>query len=299
MTGEARDLGGEELYRRIDTSKPHPARVYDALLGGKDNYPVDREAAAAALAHNPRGFLTARHNRDFLRRAVTMLVEQEGIRQFLDVGAGLPTQENVHELAQRIAPESRVAYIDNDPIVLAHADALLVSSPEGRAHYIEADIHHPTHILDEAAGVLDFGRPVALLLVAVLHFVEDEAAYGIVEKLVDALPSGSWLVLTHLTGDLDQRSEKIVSTFKAQGLTFVHRSKNQVERFFADSGLDLVDPGVVPVHLWRPDHAAPVLPAPDPETLASMEPIDRIKYHDINDVQEGDVSLYAAVARKP
>ncbi|GHF21706.1 hypothetical protein GCM10014715_89650 [Streptomyces spiralis] len=153
--------------------------------------------------------------------------------------------------------------------------------------------------MSEAARVLDFNRPVALLLVAVLHFVEDEAAYGIVEKLVDALPSGSWLVLTHLTGDLDRRSEEIVRTLKAQGLTFVHRSKNQVERFFADSGLDLLDPGVVPVHLWRPDHAAHVLPAPDPETLASLEPIDRIKYHDINDVREGDISLYAAVARKP
>lgn len=298
MTGEPFDHPDEELLRRIDTSKPHPARVYDVLLGGKDNYPVDRTAVSAALAHNPRAFLTVRHNRDVLRRTVTMLTKEKGVRQFLDVGAGLPTGENVHQVAQGIAPESRIVYVDNDPIVLVHARSLLTSRPEGRTDYVDADIHDPARILGEAARTLDFDKPVALLLVAVLHFVEDEA-YDIVKELVDGLPSGSWVVLTHLTGDFDPNSEEIVKTFKDQGLTFVHRTKDEVERFFTDNGLELVEPGVIQAHEWRPDHAAPVLPMPDLELFEAMEPIDRIKYYDINkDVEPADVSLYAGVARK-
>ncbi|ARP70782.1 hypothetical protein LK07_14470 [Streptomyces pluripotens] len=300
MPGDALSPDSAELRRRIDSTKPHPARVYDLFLGGKDHYPVDRKAAAAAIANHPRGFLTARHNRDFLRRAVTALVEEEGVRQFLDIGAGLPTAQNVHQVAQRIAPESRVVYVDNDPIVLAHARALLTSGPEGRTDYIDADLRDPGRILHEAARSLDFAQPVALCLVAVLHFIEDEVAYGVVRDLLDALPPGSWLVLSHLADDLNpEGTAKVVESFRRSGLTFVLRSKDGVERFFAGNGLTPAEPGVVPVHRWRPDGAAPVLPAPGPELLASLDFIDRIKYQDINEVTDADVSVHAAIARKP
>ncbi|MFR9800040.1 SAM-dependent methyltransferase [Streptomyces sp. MS06] len=298
MPGDALDHDPAELRRRIDTTKAHPARVYDVFLGGKDNYPVDRAAAAAALAHQPRAFLTARHNRDFLRRAVTTLAREEGVRQFLDIGAGLPTRDNVHQLAQRIAPESRVVYVDNDPIVLAHARALLTSGPEGRTDYIDADLRDVPMILERAAGTLDFDRPVALCLLAVLHFIPDEEAYDLVGRLLDALPSGSWLVLSHLADDLTDHTARIVKSFQDRGLTFVLRSKDKVERFFTDNGLSPVDPGVVPVHHWRPDRSAPVLEAPSADYLESLDPVDRIRYHDINDVSDDDVSVYAGIARK-
>jgi SAM-dependent methyltransferase len=300
MPGDALSQDSAELRRRIDSTKPHPARVYDVLLGGKDHYPVDRQAAAVAMTNHPRGFLTARHNRDFLRRAVGTLVEKEGVRQFLDIGAGLPTAENVHQIAQRRAPESRVVYVDNDPIVLAHARALLTSGPEGRTDYIDADLRDPERILREAARTLDLDRPVGLCLVAVLHFIEDEAAYRIVRELLDALAPGSWLVVTHLADDLNpEETAKVARSFKESGLTFVLRSREKVERFFTDNGLTPVEPGVVPVHRWRPDGGAPVAAAQDPAYLASLEFIDRIKYEDINDVTDADISVYAALARKP
>ncbi len=202
MPGDALSQDPAELRRRIDSTKAHPARVYDVFLGGKDNYPVDREAAAAALAANPRGYLDVRHNRDFMRRAVTRLSQEHGVRQFLDIGTGLPTAENVHQIAQGIDPEARIVYVDNDPVVLAHARALLTSSPEGRTDYIDADLRRPADILEQAAKTLDFSQPVALLLVAILHFVEDEEAYPLVRELVDVLPSGSHLVLSHLTDEM-------------------------------------------------------------------------------------------------
>ncbi|MCN9241238.1 SAM-dependent methyltransferase [Streptomyces sp. RY43-2] len=300
MPGDALHHDPVEVSGRIDTTKPHPARVYDVLLGGKDHYPVDRQAAAAAFADHPRGHLTARHNRDFLRRAVTTLVRDEGIRQFLDIGAGLPTAENVHQIAQRISPDARVVYVDNDPIVLAHARALLTSSAEGRTDYIDADLKDPARILEVAAKTLDFDQPIALCLVAVLHFIEDEAAYGVVRELLDALPPGSRLVLSHLADDLNpEQSAKVAQSFRKSGLTFVLRSREKVERFFTDNGLTLAEPGVVPVHRWRPDGAAPVLPAPDPERFAALEFVDRLKYHDINDVTDEDISVYAAIGHKP
>ncbi|WP_445528298.1 SAM-dependent methyltransferase [Streptomyces cyslabdanicus] len=298
MSGDAFSHDSAELRKRIDSTKPHPARVYDVLLGGKDHYPVDREAAAAAMANHPRGFLTARHNRDFLRRAVTALVREEGVRQFLDIGAGLPTAQNVHHIAQSIAPETRVVYVDNDPIVLAHARALLTSVPEGRTDYIDADLRDPGRILREAARTLDFDRPVALCLAAVLHFIEDEAAYDVVRELLGALPPGSWLVLSHLASDLNpEESANVAQSFKKNGLTFVLRSRDQIERFFGDNGLKTADPGLVPVHRWRPDGSAPVLRAPSPEYLASLDFIDRIKYHDPNDVTDEDISVYGAIGR--
>ena len=187
MSGDALSQDPAELAKRIDTTRAHPARVYDVFLGGKDNYPADRAAAAAALAANPRGYLDVRHNRDFMRRAVDRLAGQDGIRQFLDVGTGLPTAENVHQIAQRIHSDSRVVYVDNDPVVLAHARALLTSGPEGRTDYIDADFRNPAQILEQAAKTLDFDQPIALCLVAILHFVEDDEAYPIVRELVARL----------------------------------------------------------------------------------------------------------------
>ena len=300
MSEDALSHDPAELRRRIDTNKAHPARVYDVFLGGKDNYPVDREAAAAALAANPRGYLDVRHNRDFLRRAVTRLAKEDGVRQFLDIGTGLPTAENVHQIAQRIHPDSRVVYVDNDPVVLAHARALLTSGPEGRTDYIDADLKTPDRILEQAAKILDFDQPIALVLVAVLHFVEDEAAYPIVRELTEALPSGSRLVLSHLTEDLNPEKIRAVQrTFTERGFTFVLRSKDEVARFFTDTpGLTLDEPGVVPVHHWHQDGAAPLPEAVDPAYLATLDDIQKVRYHDINAVTDADINVYGATGRK-
>ncbi|MFI2378124.1 SAM-dependent methyltransferase [Streptomyces sp. NPDC018964] len=299
MSGDALSQDPAEFQRRIDSSKAHPARVYDVFLGGKDHYPADLSAAAAGLTANPRGYLDVRHNRDFLRRAVNELVADDGIRQFLDIGTGLPTAENVHQIAQRVAPESRVVYVDNDPVVLAHARALLTSGPEGRTDYIDADLKDPAAILERAAKTLDFDRPVALCLVAVLHFVEDEEAYPIVRELVDALPSGSRVVLSHLTEDLNPENIRAVQrTYTERGFTFVLRTRAEVERFFTENSLDVVEPGVVPVHHWRPDHAAPVPERPEASYLEGLDPIERVRYADINDVTDADINVYGAVATK-
>ncbi|MHA5053799.1 SAM-dependent methyltransferase [Streptomyces sp. SD15] len=299
MPGDALSQDPAELRRRIDTTKAHPARVYDVFLGGKDNYPVDREAAAAALAANPRGYLDVRHNRDFLRRAVTTLTQEAGIRQFLDIGTGLPTQENVHQTAQRITPDARVVYVDNDPVVLAHARALLAGGPEGETDYIDADLKQPAQILEGAAKTLDFDQPIALVLVAVLHFIEDEEAYPIVRELVDALPSGSRLVLSHLTEDLNPENIRAVQrTYTERGFTFVLRSKAEVERFFTENGLELDEPGVVPAHHWRPDGAVPAPEKAEPAYLATLDDIAQLGYRDINDVTDADINVYVATAVK-
>ncbi|MCD9876033.1 SAM-dependent methyltransferase [Streptomyces guryensis] len=299
MPGDALSQDPAELRRRIDTTKAHPARVYDVFLGGKDNYPVDRAAAAAALAANPRGYLDVRHNRDFLRRAVSTLAGQDGISQFLDIGTGLPTAENVHQIAQRIIPDARVVYVDNDPVVLAHARALLTSGPDGRTDYLDADFRNPAQILEQAAKTVDFGRPVALFLVALLHFVEDDEAYPIVRELVDALPSGSRLVLSHLTEDLNPENIRAVQrTYTERGFTFVLRSRAEVERFFTENALQPTAPGVVPVHHWRADHAAPVPEQPDASYLAALDDIEKVRYADINDVTDADINVYAAIGNK-
>jgi len=299
MPGDALSQDAAVLLRRIDTSKAHPARVYDVLLGGKDHYPVDRAAAAAALAANPRGYLDVRHNRDFLRRAVTTLASEDSIHQFLDVGTGLPTGQNVHQIAQRIAPDARVVYVDNDPVVLAHAYDLLTSGSEGRTDYIDADLKEPARILEQAAKTLDFDQPVALCLVAVLHFVEDAEAYDIVRELVDALPSGSRLVLSHLTLDVNAATMRAVQeTYTERGFAFVLRSKVEIERFFTDSGLELLDPGVVPVHRWHPDDAAHVRERPQTSSLDVLDEIEKIRHHDITDVTDADINIYAAIGRK-
>ncbi|MER8012396.1 MULTISPECIES: SAM-dependent methyltransferase [unclassified Streptomyces] len=299
MPGDALSQDPALLRGRIDTTKAHPARVYDVFLGGKDNYPVDRAAAAAALAANPRGYLDVRHNRDFMRRAVTRLAGEQGIRQFLDIGTGLPTAENVHQIAQDIAPESRIVYVDNDPVVLAHARALLTSSPEGRTDYVDADLRRPDEILEQAAKILDFGEPVALLLVAILHFVEDAEAYPLVRELMEALPAGSHLVLSHLTDEMHPEPARAVQrTYTERGFTFVFRSRAEVERFFGETpGVVLDEPGVVPVHHWHPG-PAPAPPAVEEAYFDSLDDIEKIRYRDINDVTDDDINVYGASGRK-
>ncbi|MFJ4783468.1 SAM-dependent methyltransferase [Streptomyces sp. NPDC088794] len=299
MPGDALSQDPAELRRRIDTTKAHSARVYDVFLGGKDNYEVDRAAAAAALAANPRGYLDVRHNRDFMRRAVTHLVEERGVRQFLDIGTGLPTGENVHQIAQGIDPGARVVYVDNDPVVLTHARALLTSGPEGRTDYVDADLRDPALILEQAAKTLDFDQPIALVLVAILHFIEAEEAYPLVRDLVAALPSGSQLVISHLTDEMHPEPTRAVQrTYTERGFTFVFRTKDEVERFFTETpGITLEEPGVLPVHQWHPS-PAPAPLAVDPVFFEGLDDIEKIRYRDINDVTDDDINVYGAIGRK-
>ncbi|MCN9242169.1 SAM-dependent methyltransferase [Streptomyces sp. RY43-2] len=238
---------------RVDTGKPHPARVYDCLLGGKDHYAVDEEMAAR-LPEN--AFRDARLNRAFMHRAMRWLAGR-GIDQFLDVGTGIPTEPNLHQIVQGVNPRCRVAYTDNDPIVLRHAEALLVSTPEGATDYIQADVRRPAEVLAHARAFLDFGRPLALSLIALLHFIpDDEDADGIVRTLVDALPSGSHLVLTHGTGDFHpELAGRATGDYGKGGIRLALRSHAEVLRFFA--GLDLVDPGLVTAPAWHQDTDTP------------------------------------------
>jgi hypothetical protein len=244
----------EAAVPEIDTSKPHPARMYDYYLGGKNHFAADRETAEKGLAGWPAGRIAARENRAFLGRAVRFLAEEAGIRQFLDIGTGLPTTHNVHEVAQEVAPSARVVYADNDPLVLAHARALLTSSPEGRTAYIQADLREPESILSDPAvrEVLDFGQPIALMLVAVLHFVPDEFKPAqVMGALIDALAPGSYLVASHITGEHDPDGPATgARAYRAAGLPAQLRDSDQFARL-AFAGLDLVPPGVVLVSEWR------------------------------------------------
>ncbi|TQS43484.1 SAM-dependent methyltransferase [Cryptosporangium phraense] len=247
----------------IRTDVAHSARMYDFLLGGKDNFEVDRQAVAQLLVASPQIRDLARDNRRFLRRAVRYLAGERGIRQFLDIGTGLPTSLNLHEVAQGVAPEAHVVYVDNDPLVLVHARALLASAPEGRTAYVEADLREPATILGaaELRDTLDLDRPIALSLLAILHFFTAEAdPYGIVATLVDALPSGSALVISHATSDfLTEEMRRTAEIYQRQGIAGTARSHDEVLRFF--DGLGLVDPGLVLVNDWRPDgESAPDAP---------------------------------------
>jgi hypothetical protein len=250
----------EAAVPEIDTSKPHPARMYDYYLGGKNHFAADRETAEKGLAGWPTGRLAARENRAFLGRAVRFLAGEAGITQFLDIGTGLPTANNVHQVAQAVAPSSRVVYADNDPLVLAHARTLLTSSPEGRTAYIHADLRDPRSILSNpsAREVLDFSKPIALILVAVLHFVPDEFKPAeVIATLVDALPSGSYLVASHITGEHDPVGPATgARAYQAAGLPAQLRDSGQFAQL-AFSGLDLVPPGTVLVSEWRPEDSAP------------------------------------------
>jgi O-methyltransferase involved in polyketide biosynthesis len=244
----------KDLMAGIDTSIPHSARIWNYWLGGKDNYPVDREEGERYRQVFPGIVDLARAYRHFLARTIRYLAGEEGIRQFLDIGTGLPTVDNTHELAQRIAPTARIVYVDNDPLVLAHARALLTSSPEGVTDYIDADLREPDKILETAAKTLDFSRPIALILSGVLGHVKDDAQpHAIVRSLVARLPQGSFMMLQDGTNTVDELNEAQEGYDDTGAVPYYLRTPEQIEAFF--DGLEVVEPGVVPIHAWRPDPA--------------------------------------------
>nr|WP_296074844.1 SAM-dependent methyltransferase [uncultured Actinoplanes sp.] len=259
----------------FDTGVAHPARRYNYWLGGKDNFAADRESGDLLAKSYPAARIAARANRAFLGRAVRHLAADAGIRQFLDIGTGLPTADNTHEVAQRVAPDARIVYVDNDPMVMAHARALLTSTPEGETRYLQEDLRNPAKILDRAE-ILDLTRPVGLILVAVVHFLADQdEARTVVGTLLDALPSGSHLVMScattdFLTPELKANWDESLRT----GRSDVHpRTRTQFDEFLA--GLEVVDPGVVAVSEWQPD----------PSSAEHATPVE--------------ASIFGAVARKP
>ncbi|WP_442738113.1 SAM-dependent methyltransferase [Streptomyces pseudogriseolus] len=251
-----------EARKRIRTDQPHTARIWNYWLGGKDNYPVDQAAGDQIRALHPGIGDYALADRQFLGRAVRHLAGPCGIRQFLDIGTGLPTADNTHEVAQRVAPDSRVVYVDNDPIVLAHAEALLTSTPEGVTAYLDDDLRNIDAVLEQAAHTLDFSKPVALVLLGVVIFIEDdEEAYGVVHTLMDRLPSGSHLVLSHTITRPDMPDvDAAVAFWNEHGTPkLTQRTPGAVSRFF--EGLDLLEPGVVSCNRWRPEDPSGELPA--------------------------------------
>jgi hypothetical protein len=271
---DSRLSAGAEPPAGIDTTVAHPARVYDYWLGGTNNFAADREAAERVLAATPGLRTRVQANRAFLARVVRYLAAEAGIRQFLDVGTGIPSANNTHEVAQAAAPDSRVVYVDNDPIVLIHAQELLASAPEGATQYIEGDLRDPAAILEAAAGTVDFTRPAALMLLGVLHLIGDsEEPYRIVAELMDALAPGSYLAISHPASDIQAAAQAEAQKRYNERVSTPQTLRNHAEvtRFF--DGLDLVPPGVVYVHAWRPD-PGDVAPA-------------------------GGVSAHGGVARKP
>jgi hypothetical protein len=266
-----------DLPQDVDTSRPHAARMYDYFLGGKNHFAADRETADKVMAAMPGVRTGPRENRGFLGRAVSYLAGEAGIRQFLDIGTGLPTTNSVHEVAQRVAPSSRVVYVDNDPLVLTHAQALLTSSPEGRTAYIHADLRSPAEILSSPAvrSILDLSQPVALMLLAVLHFVADEEGpAGIVATLLDALPPGSYLVASHITAEHNISGSAAGQRAYRSGGVPMHPRESREFADIAFAGLHLLPPGVVLVSEWRRTETGPLPPA-------------------------SEVNCYGGVARKP
>ncbi|AXG76466.1 SAM-dependent methyltransferase [Streptomyces paludis] len=261
----------------LELDRAHSARMYDYYLGGTTNFPADREAGDRTVAAFPHAPTAARINRRFMHRSVRRLAAA-GLTQFLDIGTGIPTSPNLHEIAQREVPHARVVYSDNDPIVLAHARALLRSGPEGRTAYVHGDITAPEALLaaDQVRATLDFTRPIALSLNALLHFVpDDDAAHAVVGHLKDALPSGSTLAIAHGTAEFDPEGmARVVATYRAAGTVVRPRERAEIERFF--TGWELLAPGVVCSHRWRPDRGD------GSEHLTAAE-----------------ASSYAGVARKP
>ena len=255
--GSAGEPGARGIYG-IDAKAAHQARVYDYWLGGKDNFEADRIAGEEAIGAYPGIRASARANRAFLARSTRYLAAEAGIRQFLDIGTGLPTADNTHEVAQSIAPRSRIVYVDNDPLVLSHARALLTSSPQGVTAYLDADLRDPDKILQQAAGTLDFAQPVAIMLLAILHYIPDLAeAQRIVARLISAVPSGSYLIISHAASDIsaEEMAEMIrrMNQRLAEG-NHVGRPREVVAQFF--DGLELLEPGVVRVTDWRPESKA-------------------------------------------
>ena len=264
MTGGA--PGGipasEDEHPTFDTSVAHVARMYDYLLGGKDNYAADREAGDAAINAYPDLVTSVRANRAFLARTVRYLAGEAGIRQFLDIGTGIPSANNTHEVAQAVAPGCRVVYVDNDPIVLAHARALLASNPAGATDYIDADARDVGTVLEKAARTLDFSRPVAVIIVMILHAISDsDDPHGIVARLLAAVPSGSYLVLSDTASDINPSATAVSAARLNQRLgpaKQTRRTRSEIERYF--TGLDLIEPGLVPLNRWRPEPDDPRLP---------------------------------------
>lgn len=246
----------------LKTGVPHSARIYDHLLGGKNNFPADRAAAAEIVRHMPALPVAMRANRDFVRRAAKHAVTELGIRQFLDIGTGLPTPPNVHEVVQAVDPAARVVYVDNDPIVLTHARALLTGTAEGRTAYVDADLRDPQAILDspQVRDTIDMSRPVLLSVIAILQFIPDLAlGKQIVDTILAALPAGSALTMSTVGGDLPPPAgdhvAKAVETYNAQGIPTIMYNRGDVEALFA--GLDLVEPGITLVNAWNPDAESP------------------------------------------
>jgi hypothetical protein len=261
----------------IDTGSAHSARIYDYIIGGKDHYPADREAGDAMCREWPALPVHMRANRDFMNRAVRHLAEEAGIRQFLDVGTGIPTSPNIHEIAQSVSPAARVVYVDNDPLVLALSQGLLNGTPEGRTAYIEADMRDPAGILDapELRATLDLTQPVALTVIAIVHFMMDEDdAVGIVRRLLDPLPSGSYLAMSIGTAEFaPDEVGRVAREYAARGMPMRLRTLAEAEEFFA--GLELVEPGIVQVHKWHPDGTGTEV------------------------IRDADIAMYGVVARKP
>jgi hypothetical protein len=246
-----------KLESSLDTSQAHIARVYDYWLGGKENFAADRAAGDAVIQAYPGVIATVRANRALLVRMVRYLAVEAGIAQFLDLGTGIPSANNTHEVAQSVTPSARVVYVDNDPIVLGHARALLVSDPMGATSYLEADIRDPGPILDQAAHLLNFSQPVAVMLMGVMHLISDEDdPSGIVARLIGAVPPGSYLAMSHPAADIDADAmadaQQRQNQAQAEQVTF--RRREQVERFF--DGLEMVEPGLVRAPEWRPDLVA-------------------------------------------
>ncbi|MEW1549594.1 SAM-dependent methyltransferase [Streptomyces tsukubensis] len=260
---------------RIDTGRAHPARVYDYVLGGKDHYTVDVEAGDAMIAGWPSLPVSMRQNRLFMERAARRLAREAGIRQFLDIGTGLPTSPNLHEVVQSERPDASVVYVDNDPIVLRHAEALLTSSREGRTAYLDADMREPDTILGSAAvrELFDPGQPVALTVIAMLHFIRPPDDYALVRRLLDPLPPGSFLAISTATADFaPEEIGRVAREYESRGIPMVPRTAAEVGAFF--EGLELLEPGLVQVHRWRSEAAQ--------EGVAPEQ-----------------VAMYGAVARKP
>ncbi|MER7546262.1 SAM-dependent methyltransferase [Spirillospora sp. NPDC127506] len=255
----------------IDAAHPSSARVYDYLLGGKDNFAADRIAAAKIEEAFPAIRVGARENRRFLLRGVRYLAAEVGIRQFLDIGTGIPTSPNLHEVVQGITPAARIAYVDNDPVVLAHARALMVSDPRGKVGYLDADVRRPAAIVGSRLirEVLDFGEPIALVLSAILHFIPDEEGPAeIVRTFVDALPAGSYVLATHVTPEHEPRLRPASAGYREDGVRTQPRTAAEFERLvFTRQGLRLVEPGVVLVSEWRRDPGDP--PAPSPAEVSA------------------------------
>ncbi|MEU3513331.1 SAM-dependent methyltransferase [Streptomyces longwoodensis] len=254
MTEQSR--AAAKARKRIKTDQPHTARIWNYWLGGKDNYEVDQAAGDHIRTLHPGIGDYALADRLFLGRAVTYLVEERGIRQFLDIGTGLPTADNTHEVAQRIAPESRIVYVDNDPIVLAHAEALLTSTPEGRTDYLDEDLRNVDAILELASRTLDFDQPIALMLLGVIIFIDDDnEAYALVRHLLERLPAGSYLVLSHTVTREDMPDVDAAVRFWNEHGTpkLTQRTPEDVARFF--DGLELLEPGVVSCNRWRAPNA--------------------------------------------